>query len=114
MTYYETVFLVRQELNATQVEELTKQFCDILTSDNGTIHKTEQWGLRSLAYKIHKAKKAHYVLIESESTGPAIHEMERQMRLHDDVMRYMTIKNNALSTEASVPIRGSNQDKEAA
>ena len=114
MNIYETVFLARQELTSAQVKELTDQICKILTDNGGKILKTEDWGLRTLAYKINKAKKAHYVLVESETPAPAIHEMERQMRIHDDVMRYMTLRLKEPSKTPSPFVRGQDEDKEAA
>jgi small subunit ribosomal protein S6 len=92
MPIYETVFIARQDLNTQQVEALTKSFCDILTKNKGKILKTEQWGLRTLAYKINKARKGHYVLIECDSPAPALHEMERNMRLNEDVVRFLTVR----------------------
>jgi small subunit ribosomal protein S6 len=114
MTVYETVFLARQELSTPQVKELTDHISKIITDNGGKILKTEDWGLKTLAYKINKAKKAHYVLIESEAEGPAIHEAERQMRIHDDVMRYLTIKLKEPTTEPSPMARGAEDQKEAA
>ena len=102
MPYYETVFIARQELSAKQVEELTDTLSKVITDAKGKIHKTEQWGLRTLAYKINKSRKGYYVLIESDSPASAIIEMERQMRLSDDVMRYITIKEEELSTGPSI------------
>lgn len=89
---YETVLIARQELGASQVKELTESLEKILTDDNGVILKTENWGLRTLAYRINKARKGHYVLIEHKSPASALHEMERTMRLNEDVLRFMTIK----------------------
>lgn len=111
MAIYETVFLARSELSAKQVEELTAQISKILETGpeghdaKGTVLKSESWGLRTLAYKINKSKKAHYVLIESDTTGVAMIEAERVMRLHDDVMRYMSIKLDAATTDASPMVR---------
>ena len=107
MAIYETVFLARSELSTKQVEELTAKISKILetgTEDQNTegkILKTENWGVRTLAYKINKSKKAHYVLIESETTGAALIEAERVMRLDEDVMRYMSIKLEEATTEPS-------------
>lgn len=115
MAIYETVFMARQELNTKQVEELANRFSKILTDNGGKILKTESWGLRTLAYKINKSKKAHYTLIESDAPGAALIEMERVMRLDEDVMRYMTIKLDAPTEEASIILRGNDTDeKEAA
>ena len=97
MPLYETVFMTRQDVGAQQVEELTKMFSDILTAQGGKIAKTEQWGLRTLAYKINKARKAHYTLVEFDAPAPALHEMERQMRIHEDVIRYLTITRDEAS-----------------
>lgn len=102
MPFYETVFMARQDLTEKQVKDLTDQFCKIITDQGGKIHKTEQWGLRTLAYKINKNRKAHYVLIETDTPAPAVIEMERQMRLHDDVMRYLTVREKELSKGPSV------------
>ena len=110
MAIYETVFIARQELSAQQVEALTKQFSDILTKDGGKILKTEQWGLRTLAYRINKAKKGHYALIEFEASGPALHEMERNMRLNEEVVRYLTIKREEASKGPSAPIDKNNDN----
>ncbi len=92
MPYYETVFIARQELGPAQVEELTSAFSKILTDNGGTILKTESWGLRTLAYKIRKNRKGHYVLIESDAPPAALLETERNMRLNEDVLRFMSVR----------------------
>ena len=97
MPYYETVFIARQDLSQKQVEELTESLSKILTDAKGKIHKTEYWGLRNLAYRINKNRKGHYVLIESDTTPEPLHEMERNMRLNEDILRFMTIKEDKLS-----------------
>lgn len=117
MTIYEITFLARQELNGQQVETLTKDFEKLIADNGGKTLKTEQWGLRTLAYKINKAKKAHYVMIECEAPAPAVHEVERQMRIHDDVMRYLTLKLDAPSKGPSVMMKAHEdryEEKEAA
>lgn len=91
MPLYETIFIARQDVPTTQVETLTTQFSDIIVADGGQIKKTEQWGLRSLAYRINKNKKGHYVLLNIEASPAAIAEMERNMKLNEDVLRFMTI-----------------------
>ena len=105
MPYYETVFMARQDLTDAQVQKLTDTYSKVITDDGGKIHKTEYWGLRTLAYKINKAKRAHYILIESDTASPAILEMERQMRIDEDVVRYLTIRQEELSTELSVMMK---------
>jgi small subunit ribosomal protein S6 len=115
MAVYETVFLARSELSTKQVEELTAQFSKILEDGpegheaKGKILKTESWGIRTLAYKINKSKKAHYVLIESETTGTALIEAERIMRINEDIMRYISIKLEEPTTSPS-PILGKDED----
>ena len=92
MPIYETVFITRQDLSASQVEQITKDYSKIITDMGGKILKTEQWGLRTFAYRINKARKGHYTLLESDCPAPAVHEIERLMRNSEDVVRYMTIK----------------------
>ncbi len=110
MPYYETVFMSRAELNESQVKELTEAMSKIITDQGGKILKTEQWGLRTLAYRINKSRKANYTLIESDVDGAAIIEMERQMRINEDVIRYLSIKLEEPSKEPSAPLRKSSRD----
>ena len=110
MPYYETVFIARQDLSPAQVEDLTKLFTGFITSAGGKILKTESWGLRQLAYRINKNRKGHYVLIESDAPATAVIEMERTLRLNEDVIRYMSIKLDELSKGPSKPIDKSSTD----
>ncbi len=110
MPYYETVFIARQDLSEAQVKDLTSGYEKILTDAKGKIHKTENWGLRTLAYRINKNRRGHYVLIESDVEAPAIHEMERQMRLNEDILRYMTTRQDELSTGPSIIMDKSSKD----
>ncbi len=122
MPFYETVYIARQDLSPGQVEKLTTDFSDILKREGGKILKTENWGLRNFAYKINKAKKGHYILIESDAPAAALHEMERNMRLNEDVVRHLTIALEEPSKGPSAPInkdndsteRFGNQEEEAA
>ena len=116
MAIYETVYIARPDLSTKQVEELTKKFSDLLSANKGKILKTENWGLRNLAYKINKNKKGHYVLIESETTGETLLEAERLMRLEEDVMRFMTLKRDEPSKDESAVLGGTSgsDEKEAA
>ncbi len=115
MPYYETVFIARQDLTESQVKALSEQFSKIITDAKGKIHKTEFWGLRNFAYKINKARKGHYVLLELDTEPAALHEMERQMRLHEDVVRFLTIREEKLSDGPSVVMdKSGDKDKEAA
>lgn len=101
MSFYETVFIARQDLSDTQVKELTENYSKIITDAGGKVHKTEFWGLRNLAYRINKSRKGHYVLLELDTTAEPLLEMERQMRLSEDILRYMSIKLDSLSTKPS-------------
>ena len=112
MPLYETVFIARQELSDAQVKTLTDDFCKIITDAKGKVHKTEHWGLKTLAYKITKARKAHYVLIELDTPAEALLEVERQMRLSDDVLRYMSIKLEELSDGPSIMMDKGGRDTE--
>jgi len=102
MPYYETVFMSRQDLTETQVKDQTEKYSKVIEDQGGKVHKVEQWGLRTLAYRINKAKKAHYTLVEFEGTGDAVQEMERQMRIDEDVVRTLTIRQDELSNGPSI------------
>ena len=112
MPYYETVFIARQDLSTAQVDELAKNFAKIITDNGGKVHKTENWGLKSLAYRIKKNRKGHYVLIESDTPPAALHEMERNLRLNEDILRYLTVREEALSKGPSVQMSRSDRDEE--
>ncbi len=92
MPLYECVFLARQEVSAPQVETLTDEMSAIITSNGGSVAKKEYWGLRNLAYRIKKNRKAHYVLMNLDAPPAAVKEMERQMGLNEDVLRTLTIR----------------------
>ncbi|AHC73439.1 Ribosomal protein S6 [Candidatus Endolissoclinum faulkneri L5] len=92
MGYYESVFIARQDVSSAQVEHLTNQFADVVTALGGKVNKREYWGLRTLAYKVNKNRKGHYVLFNLDAPFEAVTEMERLMRLNEDVLRYITIK----------------------
>jgi small subunit ribosomal protein S6 len=92
MPLYETVFIARQDLSDAQVKEITEAATKIITDAKGKILKTENWGLRTLAYRIQKNRKGHYVLIESDTPAPALIEMERTLRLNENILRYLSIK----------------------
>jgi len=110
MPFYETVFIARQDLSDAQVKELSDGYQKIITDAGGKIHRVENWGLRSLAYKIQKNKRGHYVAIESDVEAPAIHEMERTMRLNENILRFMTLRNDELSTGPSVIMDKTSKD----
>ncbi len=102
MPYYETVFVARQDFSDAQVKELIDTYSKIITDNGGKTHRIENWGLRTLAYRINKNRRGHYVAIESEAPSAAVLEMERTMRLNESILRYMTIKNDELTKGPSV------------
>ncbi len=91
MALYESVFIARQDISSAQVDGLTEHFESVITENGGSIAKRESWGLRTMAYKIKKNRKGHYVLLNIDAPAPAVHEMERQMRINEDILRYMTL-----------------------
>lgn len=110
MPIYETVFIARQDLGDAQVKAITESCEKQIKDAKGKVLKTEDWGLRNLAYKINKNKKGHYVLIEFDVAAPAMIEMERTLRLNEEVVRYMTIKIDEPSKGPSKIIDKNNDD----
>ena len=92
MALYECVFIARQDVASAQVEALTAAFTEIITEAGGTVAKTEYWGLKTLSYRIKKNRKGHYTLMNIDAPFEAVSEMERQMRLHDDVLRQLILR----------------------
>ena len=102
MRLYECVIIARQDVSAGQVEELINEFCGIIEKDNGLIRKREYWGLRSLAYRIKKNRKGHYVLLNIETEPSTLAEFERIMGLNEDILRFLTITIEAVDDGPSV------------
>ena len=102
MAFYESVVITRPELTESQVESLTNELISIITTENGKVHSTENWGLRNLAYKINKNKKGHYFLINIDCNTSAIFEYERQMRINEDIIRFLTIKIDHIRDKPSI------------
>ncbi len=92
MPLYEMMFIARQDLAPQQVDELTAEYTKIFTENGGKIVKTDNWGLRTLAYRINKNRKGHYVLLNLDTPAPALIEVERKMRLNEDILRYMSVR----------------------
>ncbi len=92
MSLYEHVFIARQDISNAQAEALIEHFSQVLKDNGGDVSSFEYWGLRSLAYKINKNRKGHYAFLKSDAPPAAVEEMERLMRLHEDVMRVLTIR----------------------
>lgn len=99
--FYETIFIARQDITANQVESLAKQYTNIIKEFGGEITKTEFCGLRNLAYKIKKNRKGHYVLMNISVKPEGIKEVERQMKINEDVLRYLTMRVEELDNAPS-------------
>ena len=102
MPFYENVFVARQDLTPAKVTELTDKFAAIIEAKGGKVTKREDWGLRNLAYKIQKNRKGYYTLMNIDAPAEAIVEMERVMRLDENLLRYLTVKVKALEEGPSV------------
>ena len=105
MALYEHVYLTRQDASAAQVDALTEQFKTVIAGLGGTVAKTEYWGIKSISFRIKKNRKAHYTLMNIDAPPAAVAEMERQMSLSEDVIRYMTVKVDALEEGPSAQMR---------
>jgi len=112
MPLYEHVFLARQDLAQAQVDALAENATNIITENGGTIAKTETWGLRGLAYRIAKNRKAHYVLLDIDAPAAAVAELERQTGINEDVIRFMTIRVDEHEAGPSAMMRRSERDRE--
>jgi len=113
MALYEHVFLARQDLAQAQVDAMAEAATKIVEDHKGKVVKTETWGLRSLAYKIAKNRKAHYVMMEIDGPGDTVAELERQAQINEDVIRYMTVKVDAHEQGPSVMMRKADRDRRA-
>jgi len=96
MAFYESIFIARQDVSAQQVEALTESFAQIVVAQGGKVGKREYWGLRNLAYKVKKNRKGHYTLMNLDAPPAAVLEMERNMRINEDVIRFLTVRVEAL------------------
>ncbi len=114
MPYYENVFIARQDISSTQVDALADAFTAIVAEQGGQVTKREYWGLRNLAYRIKKNRKGHYVLFNIDAPPAAVNELERNMRINEDVLRYLTVRVDALEEgpSAVMPNRGRGEERE--
>ena len=106
MPFYESVFIARQDISGAQTEALTETFSGIIAEQGGQVLKKEYWGLKSLSFRIKKNRKGHYVLLNIDAPAPAVVEMERNMRLNEDVLRYLTVRVDALEEGPSAMLQG--------
>jgi len=105
MPLYEHVMIARQDLSNTQAESLIEHFSTVLADNDGKLLESEYWGVKTMAYKINKNRKGHYALLRTDAPAPAVQEMERLMRLHEDVMRVLTIKVDAHQEGPSIQMQ---------
>src|SRR5690242_4980029 len=112
MPLYEHVFLARQDASTQQVEELTTQMTGIVEGLGGKITKTENWGVRSLTYRINKNRKAHFVLLNIDAPSAAIAEIERQERISEDVIRYLSVRVDEHEEGPSAMMRKADRDRD--
>jgi small subunit ribosomal protein S6 len=112
MPLYEHVYLARQDVSAQQVEELTKQFTGVIEQMGGKVTKNEYWGVKSLNFRIRKNRKAHFTLLNVDAPPAALSEIERQQRINEDVLRYLTIRVEELEEGPSAMMRKVERDRE--
>jgi small subunit ribosomal protein S6 len=112
MPLYEHVFLARQDLAQAQVDALAENATKIIADNGGSVVKTETWGLRGLAYRIAKNRKAHYVMLDIDAPAPAMAELERQTGINEDIIRFMTIRVEDHEKGPSVMMRKQDRDRE--
>lgn len=109
MALYENVFIARQDVPATQVETLTNQFSELITAQGGTVAKKEYWGLRSLTFRIKKNRKGHYTLLNIDAPPAAVKELERTMSINEDIIRFLTVRVDALEEGPSAVMQRSSE-----
>src|SRR5918998_2123683 len=111
MPLYEHVFMARQDVTPQQVETMIDQYRGVIEGNGGKVDKTEMWGVKSLAYRIKKNRKAHFTMFNLDAPPAAVAEMERQMRINEDILRFITIRVDALETEPSVMMQKRDRDE---
>jgi small subunit ribosomal protein S6 len=112
MPLYEHVLLARQDVSAQQVEELTAQLKGVIEQMGGKVTKLEQWGVKSLSYRLRKNRKAHFTFMNLDVPAAVINEIERQERLNEDVLRYLTVRVDELEEGPSAMLRKSDRDRD--
>ena len=111
MPLYEHIFMARQDVTSQQVEAMIDQYKGVIEQNGGKVEKTEMWGVKSLAYRIKKNRKAHFTMFNLDAPPNAVAEMERQMRISEDILRFMTIRVDTLETEPSVMMQKRDRDE---
>ena len=112
MAFYESVYIARPDISSAQVEALTQRLTEIIEAGGGRVTKNEYWGLKNLAYRIKKNRKGHYSLLNIDAPSDTVGEYERNMRLSEDVLRYLTVRVDELDENPSIMMtRGSRDDR---
>ena len=109
MRLYECVFIIRQDLSSAQVDSITAEFCAIITDHKGAVKKQEYWGLKTMAYKIKKNRKGHYVMLNFEADGVAVAELDRRLGLNEDVLRALITSIDAIDPEPSIMMKNTRE-----
>ena len=112
MPFYEHVFLARQDASAQQVEDFTTQITGVIEGLGGKVTKTENWGVRSLTYRMNKNRKAHFMLLNIDGPAAVVAEIERQERINEDIIRYLTVRVDELEEGPSAMLRKSERDRD--
>jgi small subunit ribosomal protein S6 len=112
MPFYENVFIARQDISSNQVEGLAETFATIIGENGGQVTKREFWGLKNLTYRMKKNRKGHYVLFNIDAPAAAVHEMERNMRINEDVLRYLTVRVEELEEGPSAMLQSRHRDRD--
>ena len=109
MQLYECVFIIRQDLSNTQVENITNEFCAIITDNKGSVVKQEYWGLKTMAYKIKKNRKGHYTMLNFKADTDTVAEFDRRLGLHEDILRSLILAIEAVDPEPSIMMQNKSE-----
>jgi small subunit ribosomal protein S6 len=112
MPFYENVFIARQDVSSAQVEALADTFAALVAEQGGQVTKREYWGLRNLSYRIKKNRKGHYMFFNLDAPPVAVNELERNMRINEDVIRYLTVRVDALEEGPSAVMQARSRGEE--
>ncbi len=112
MSFYESIFIVRQDVSLNDIDKITDDFVKIVKDNKGNVVKTEYWDLRTLAYKIGNNKKGHYIFLGLDTNSEVIKELERKMRLNENIIRFLTIKVESISSEPSPILKNHHVENE--
>ena len=112
MPLYEHVYMARQDVTAQQVDEMTAQYKNVIEQMGGKITKSEYWGVKSLAYRIRKNRKAHFTLLNVNAPPAAVSEVERQQHINEDVLRALTVRVDELESGPSAMMRKADRDRD--